>query len=250
MIEPDKEGWQFSGSYGRIRKQTEPRIAVMTRGILIVGTESSLSTAVAAEAGKRVEQFAAAFIPGPVSGPDRIPAPGVDTALIPLVWNPGSPISARSLILAAVNRLEHIDEAILICTPPPVRKQADELCPSEIENLVNDHIKGWFFLVKEITALFKTRGSGTLALVLQDIAAGMKDEVVDLLGPSIAASFRAFAQGLLAASFGKSYGTLAFSGETGEDAAFASFIFKIIDEGGKRAVGKWQKFGKLGIFGR
>jgi hypothetical protein len=43
----------------------------MTRGILIVGMESSLSEAVAAEAEKRVEQYAAAFIPNRLSNPVR-----------------------------------------------------------------------------------------------------------------------------------------------------------------------------------
>ncbi|MDR1947813.1 MAG: hypothetical protein LBQ38_00300 [Spirochaetaceae bacterium] len=223
----------------------------MTRGILIAGTESSLSAAISGEAGRRVEQFAAAFIPSHISdpGPERLAAEG--SRLIPLSWNPGSPISARALVLAAVNRLEHIDNAILVCTPPSVRRPADELSPGDIEAIVNDYIKGWFFLVRELTIHLKTRGAGTLALVLSDIGtAGVRDETVDLMGPSVAASFRSFAQGLLAASFGKPYATLAFSTETGEDAGFASFIFKHVDEGGRRSSGKWFKFGKLGIFGR
>jgi NAD(P)-dependent dehydrogenase (short-subunit alcohol dehydrogenase family) len=229
----------------------------MTRGILIAGNESSLFAAIAAEAARRVERFAAALIPNRISGP--VPAPaeiaaagGAANARIPLSWNPGSPVSARSLALAAENRLEHVDEAILICAPPSVRRRAEDLVPGELETLVNDHIKGWFFLVRELALLFKERNQGALSLVLSDIGAGGgKDEAADLLGPSAAASFRALAQGLLTGSFNAPYQVFAFSSsEIGEDASFASFIFKIMEEDSRRNSGKWHKYGKLGLFGR
>lgn len=218
---------------------------------MIAGTESSLSAAIAAEAGKRVEQVAVACIPSHIADPgsERFQPSAGGSNIIPLSWNPGSAISARALTLAAVNRLGHIDDAILVCTPPSVRKQAVDLNLGEIETIVNDYIKGWFFLVKELTVYMKARGTGTLAMVLSDVGS-VRDEVVDLMGPSVTASFSSFAQGLLASSFGKPYYTLAFFSEIGEDSSFASFIFKHIDEGGKRSSGKWFKYGKLGIFGR
>jgi hypothetical protein len=220
----------------------------MTRGILIAGDESALSAAIMAEAAKRVERFAVAFIPGGLSGPAREDPPPASS--IPLSWNPGSPVSARSLTLAAENHLGHIDEAILVCSPPPVRKPAAALIPAEIEAMVNDHIKGWFFLVKELSAVFKSRNAGTLALALSDISpGGGRDDAVDLMGPSITASFRAFTQGLLAASFGEPYQVLGFSAaDTGEDRDYAAFIFKIIEEGGRRNAGKWHKYGRLPFF--
>jgi NAD(P)-dependent dehydrogenase (short-subunit alcohol dehydrogenase family) len=225
----------------------------MTRGILIAGIESSLSAAVAAEAGKRVEQYAAAFIPNKLAAPirDRTAAQPAGSGLVPLTWNPGSPISARTLVLAAENRLERIDQAILVCTPPSLRRQVEELAPADIDTVVNDHIKSWFFLAKELSAVFKTRGGGALALVLSNSGTGTeKGEIPDLIGPSVAASFGSFAGGLLASSVGKPYITMAFSCETGEDAAFAAFIFKILDEGSRRASGKWHRYGRFNLFGR
>ncbi|GHU08404.1 hypothetical protein FACS1894151_04240 [Spirochaetia bacterium] len=243
----------------------------MTRGILIAGTESSLAVAIAAEAGKRVEQYAATFIPSRIE-PERekslllkaeaqkteVPKPDLkpESAIaegggfIPLNWNPGSPISARSLLLAAENRLGQINEAILVCAPPPIRQQPETITPALIETVINDYIKGWLFLVKEITVLFKNRGAGTLALVLSETNFNIKDEEIDLLGPSVTASFRAFAQSLLAASIGKSYQTLAFSSDLKDDAGFAAYVFKLLEEGNKRYIGKWHKFGHIGIFGR
>lgn len=232
----------------------------MTRGILIAGNESSLSAAISAEAAKRVEHFASALIPNRLSehaagiagscgslADDSLP----EGAAIPLQWNPGSPIAARTLILAAENRLEHIDEAILVCAPPAIRRRPAEISPADIEIMVNDHIKGWFFLARELAQVFRKRKSGTLALALSDMGAGGKDDPVDLLGPSAAASFRAFAQSILSAAFDEPYLTMGFSSsEIGEESAFAAFVLKLIDEGNKRNNGKWHKFGRLNLFNR
>jgi hypothetical protein len=202
------------------------------------------------EASRRVEHFVSALIPNRASGADG-GKPAME-AQLPLNWNPGSPISARTLILAAENRLERIDEAILVCSPPAIQRQGGELIPLEIEIMVNDHIKSWFFLVKELTALFRAQKGGTLALVLADIPpGGDKDEPADLLGPSVLASFRAFMQSLLSLSPHEPYQTMAFTAtESEEETAFAAFIFKILEEGNKRNNGKWHKFGRLNFFGR
>jgi hypothetical protein len=226
----------------------------MTRGILIAGNESSLTAAMAAEAAKRVEQYAEALIPNRLSN-----SPGQGGTFyqlggnpIPLTWNPGSPVSARALVLGAENRMEHIDEAVLVCVPPSIRKSPALLSPADIEILVNDHIKGWFFLVRELAAVFKARQAGTLALVLSDMEpTSGRDDAADLTAPPAAAAFRAFVQGLLNASFNEPYHVLGFCAtETGEDAAFASFVFKTIEEANKKDCGKWHRFGKLFPFGR
>jgi hypothetical protein len=156
------------------------------------------------------------------------------------------------MVLGAENRMEHIDDAILVCVPPSIRKPPASLAPADIEMLVNDHIKGWFFLVRELASVFKARQAGTLALVLADIEpVSGRDEAADLAAPPAAAAFRAFTQGLLNASFGEPYHILGFSAsETGEDAGFASFIFKPIEEANKKDSGKWHRFGKLSLFGR
>jgi hypothetical protein len=223
----------------------------MTRGILIIGLESSLLTALAAEAGKRVERFAVALMPNRLAEAERVEARLGGTSRIALNWNPGSPISARTLVLSAQNRLGHIDEAILICTPPAVRSEVEELAPVFVETAVNDHIKSWFFLTKELCSAFKARGSGTLALVVSGLGSGTpRDDTADLVGPSVSASFRALSEGLLSASPGKPYQTMGFAAEAGDDSAFAAHVFKIMEEEGKRNTGKWHKFSKHGLFSR
>ncbi|MCL2231333.1 MAG: hypothetical protein FWC01_09585 [Treponema sp.] len=220
----------------------------MTRGIFIAGNESALCRAVEAETVSKVEQYAAALIPNRLSGAPKN-SPQEMAQRLSLDWNPSSPISARTLVLAAENRLERIDEAILICSPPSIRSSASEIPISDVEIMINDHIKGWFFLAKEIAALFSSRKRGTLALVFPDIAGASKDDSADVLGPSALASFRALTYGLLSAAHNEAYATVGFStSDAGNESAFAAFIFKTMDEISNRSNGKLHKFGKFSLF--
>jgi len=221
----------------------------MTRGIFIAGNESALCRAIEAETANRVEQFAVALMPNRLSGAVKN-TPRENEKRLPLDWNPSSPISARTVVLAAENRLEHIDEAILICSPPSIRSSASELPLSDVEIMINDNIKGWFFLIKELAAVFTSRKRGTLALIYPDIpSASGKDDTADVLGPAALASFRALTGGLLSASHSEPYVTVGFcTSDSGNEAAFASFIFKTIDDMTKRSCGKLHKFGKFSFF--
>jgi hypothetical protein len=244
----------------------------MTRGILIAGNESSLLAAIGAEAAKRVERYAEALVPNRLSGavpaasskPPHSPDNGLPSGKgadpgsggssgprIGVEWNAGSPLSAKTVVLAAENRLGQINEAILVCTPPSVRRKMTELHPADIEIMVNDHIRGWFYLVRELASAFRAKKAGTLALVYSEIASGGgKDETADLLGPAAAAAFRAFTQSLLAASRQEPYLTMGFSSsEPGEEKNFSAFIFKLLDGGSGKNNGRLYKFGRFGRFG-
>jgi hypothetical protein len=226
----------------------------MPRGIVIIGFDSALLKAIEAETARRVEQYAIAYIPKrPAGGEPRVTGvKPVDFsgARILLDWNPGSPISARTLVLAAENRLGHINEAIIVCNPPSVCYKAADLKFADVEMVLNDHIKSWIFLVKELTGVFKERGEGTLVMVYPELSvtAG-KEEAADLLGSTALASFRSFTRSLLAASLNEPYLTLGFAGtEAGDETGFAAFIFKQLEEASQRNNGKLYKYGKLGFF--
>jgi hypothetical protein len=228
----------------------------MTRGILIAGNESALTSAIELEAVRRVERYALALLPDRLSGDtakiglqSQFSA-GSAEKRVSLDWNPGSPISARTLVLAAENRVEQVNEAILVCDPPSVRTAAADLSMVNVEVMVNDYIKGWLFLIKELAILFRTHGGGVLALVYPETAGiGGKDDAADLLGSTALAAFRALTRSLLAAALSEPYLTLGFSGiEAGDDAGFAAYIFKQLDEGNRRSNGKLHKYGKIGLF--
>jgi hypothetical protein len=224
----------------------------MVRGILIAGDDSALSRAIEIETAKYAEHYAAALIPNRLTGANSQPktVPETENARIEIEWNPSSPISARTLVLSACNRLENIDEAILVCSPPSIRCAASDLQFTNVDILLNDHIKGWFFLVKELAAVFSERRRGVLSLVYSDnSASSSRDEAADLLGPCALAAFRALTGSLLVAAVNDPYITIGFSNsDAGNEAAFASFMYKHIDEASKRSSGKLHKFGKFSFF--
>ncbi|MDR2314733.1 MAG: hypothetical protein LBE02_09410 [Spirochaetaceae bacterium] len=218
----------------------------MSKGLLIAGNPSSLFSALCTEAAKRTEKYAAACIPrgGEAASLD---APAKQ---ITLDWNPGSPISTRAIIISAANKLKSIDNVILACVPPVYRRTVEGLSQAELDRFTDNNIKGWFFLVRELAVVFTARGSGALSFVLSEVQGGSRDEAPDLLGPSAAAAFRSFAQGVLNSSLNESCSIMGFSScEPGEESAFAAYVFKVLEEG-RRNSGKWHKHGKFGIFGR
>ncbi|MDR1307369.1 MAG: hypothetical protein LBK74_07325 [Treponema sp.] len=220
----------------------------MTRGIFVAGNESALFSAVGVEAVKRVERFAAAVISraGTEAETGNLRE---DTRRMALDWNPGSPISARALVLQAAGKLEHIDDAVLVCVPPAYRRSVEGLFPADIDRLIDDNLKSWYFLVRELLAAFRARKAGTLALALLETG-GQKNDAPDLIGPAVGSAFRAFAQNVLLSAAGAPYTAMGFScSEPGGENAFAAYIFKILDEG-KKNSGRWHKYGKLGLFGR
>jgi len=220
----------------------------MSRGILLAGNESLLFSSIAGEAGKRTEKFGAASIQGP-SAFSAENAIGDSGKKIPLVWNPGSSISGRTLLLSAENQLSRISDIILICSPPPLYSPVESLVPANIENHFSTQIKGWFFLAREIAIYFRERGSGTLALAIGESPPRSAESISDFPGAAAAASFRALAQELVFSAAGRPFLTMGFSfSEPGQENEFAAWMFKIIDEGSRKNSGKWHKFSKPGFF--
>jgi len=221
----------------------------MTRNILLAGNDSALSRAIEYEIVSQVEQYAVALIPNRLSGAQKTTA-FANAKRISLDWNPSSPISARTLVLAAENRLDKIDDAILVCSPPSCCTTTADLPLSDVEIMVNDHIKSWFYLVRELAVVFTSRLHGNLILVYPEIIpGGGRDDAADILGPAALASFRAFTSSLLAAAHNEKYITTGFStSDTGNEAAFAAYICKNINEINKRSCGKLHKFGKFSFF--
>ncbi|MCL2602560.1 MAG: hypothetical protein FWD91_07075 [Treponema sp.] len=251
----------------------------MTRGILIIGNESSLFSAAAAEALKRVESFASVSVPNRFPFPQGRSAPASEveasTGPIPLSWNPSNPISSRTLLVSAENKLKQINNAIVICSPPALYKTAESLTPEDIEILANDHIKGWFFLIRELILYFRRRGEGSLSFISPEIlggaeslgAAGIdaaaplqrfrhafsgggrsRNTPMDIAGPPASAAFRAFASSALAGA-GENFQVMGFtSADADSEAEFAEWFFKIIDEGAVKSSGRWHKYSRLKFF--
>ena len=227
----------------------------MSRGILLVGNESPLFSAVEGEALKRAESIVSVPIVNRITGSN---SPKEAEKAIKLPWNPSSAISAKTLILAAENRLKKISDAVLICSPPAVFKDPENLNPNEIEILVEDHIKGWFYLIRELILYFSNEKSGILALAVPEINAGLEsrskksnqvNNELDLLGPSAAASFYNYAQSIISSSILKPYRIIGFTGShAGLEDQYAAWLFKTIDEAEQKNHRSWQQYQRRGLF--
>ena len=227
----------------------------MSRGILLVGNESPLFTAVEEEALKRAESIVSIPIVNRITGGE---SPKQAEKVINLNWNPSSAISARTLVMAAENRLKQINDAILICSPPAVFKSPESLNPNEIEILVEDHIKGWFFLIRELLLYFSNAKSGILALAVPNINTAIEGRAkkgsavnseLDLLGPSASASFYNYAQSIISSSILKHYRIIGFTGsQAGMENQYAAWLFKTIDEAEQKNHRSWQHYQLRGFF--
>ena len=178
-------------------------------------------------------------------GNERPEGPADARNRVGLTWNPSSPISARTLILAAENRMEKIHNALIVCSPPGLYKTAETLLPEDIEIIVNDHIKSWYFVIRELSIYFKRQGQGSLSLIVQGI--NERSTQTDLLGPPAVSCFESFAESILGtARAEESYSIFGFRGiEAGSEGAAAPWIWKIIDREHKKDSGKWHSFPKI-----
>lgn len=220
----------------------------MTRGILIIGNTTPLTLAVSQEASKRLASHGLALL-GTIGQENPLQFPPPPTT-IPLTWTSGSAISARALVVSAENRLSQLDEALLVCTPPTLRIRPDQLDLALLSTMIDDHLKGWYYLVRELSRYFRQRKAGTLALILSEAYTETeKDENPDMLGPVLGSAYRALMQSLLASAATSPYRVLGFtSNDPAQQEDFASFIFKVLDEDNRRNTGKLHRFGKLNLF--
>ncbi len=220
----------------------------MTRGILIVGNTAPLTLALSQEAAKRIQSHGLALL-GPTDPDNPLQFPP-SPATIPLPWTPGSPISARTLLLSAENRLSRLDEVLLVLTPPTLRIRPDQIDPAQISPMIDDYLKGWYYLIRELFRYFRQRKAGTLALVLSEAPlVTEKEESPDMLGTVVGSAFRALMQSVLASTVTNPFRLLGFSGnDPSQHEDFAEFIFKVLDEDQKKDSGKLHRFGKLNLF--
>ena len=216
------------------------------RGILIAGNDSAMLRAVETAAAGRAQSYAAAVTANRFSGLAGSPVAGfTGKARIPLDWNPGSPVSARALVLAAENRLGRIDEALLVCSPPALPCPPEDLRHVDIEVLASDCVKGWLFLAKELAANFKARRHGTLALLYPRPPA---KPGADVLAATALSAFASLARWLLATLPGETCSVQAFANaKPGDETGFADFVFRRLAAGPRRTE-KPARYGRFPLF--
>jgi hypothetical protein len=203
--------------------------------ILIAGAGKDLITAIANEAGTHGVKTAAALIPCRSETGKTLETSNQ------LGWNPGSPISARNLILAAENRVGALSGGIIVCAAPGSADAAD-FSPAGIDFIVDNHIKSYMLLARELTRHFDTARKGVLGMVL------LEETSASILNVPVFSAFKSFTNSLLT-NLNTEYPRMAaFSHEEKSPILvneFAAYIFKTLFENKKLDSGRWFKFTKL-----
>jgi hypothetical protein len=213
--------------------------AVMDDAMLIAGQGKELIAALSAAAEKRGIKTTLAVIPGRNDGESS--GPGVaDGSAGPSAWNPGSPVSARSLVLAAENRIGPLSGAIVVCSAPNEAETRD-FSPAGIDMIVNNHIKSYMFLSRELIKYFQQKKQGTLALAL------LETPPQGLLTASVFGAFRSFSGSLLERSDTEHLRMASFLCDEKTPAPtneYAAYILKTLTENKKidRSLFKFAKF--------
>ena len=151
-------------------------------------------------------------------------------------WNRRSPVSARNMLLKAVNGFDAVDELILLGPPESQSTPLLQVGLGEIEDEIDTWLKGSLFLVREFLAYFYRRKSGSVALVAQ---AGGAD--ASSLEESVRSGFRGLSRSLLR-EYGSTPETLTVNGfeSPGSDPeSYAAFVRRHMEEKARGASGRW-----------
>ena len=221
------------------------RYYVSMGNILLAGMAGPLLTELTEEElalGNRVA------VTAPREEAERIPAGGKSAAtpqnLHYIAWNLRSPLSARTVVLDAFNALDSVDEAIIVFSADMEKEEFHEMSFADMEKTVDESIKSFFFLGKEVFSALRRQKRGALSFALHDGG-------VEVLPPpqaAAAAAFRAFASSLFAQYQNEPFGLYGYYSSAAQTRPFARFLSASAGRTEKSAR-RWVRFsGKQSLF--
>ncbi len=227
----------------------------MKKTILIAPFDGPIAAALAAEARASGWRVVLALRPeggeGPVPthAPDDTNGPSLAPALdsIVLSWNPGSFVSASTLLVAARTQAGEIDAAAIVADPAALRVDLLGGRPGEVEDAVLRATLGPAFLARELARRFGERQGGDILLFMGE----PPEDAPSAPAVSLAAgAFRGLGEGLFAAAREAPYAVYGVLEKSGAPDQAARFALRLLDERKSGKSGRWLRFGgKAGIFG-
>jgi hypothetical protein len=164
-------------------------------------------------------------------------------ALLVETWNRSSPISAKNMFLAALNRFGTPDEVLLIGHSHRSIPALHEASFETIEKSVDCWIKGNLFLLKTVLHSYLEKRRGTIALINE-----RSENSSSPLEGTIDRSFAGLAHSLLTAYSDHGVSVVAFESAVEQAEDYAVYIFRCLKETRGKTTGKWMRF-RRGIFG-
>jgi NAD(P)-dependent dehydrogenase (short-subunit alcohol dehydrogenase family) len=176
------------------------------------------------------------------SHPVRIDTPMIseDEDLLLIEWNRTSPISAKNVLLTALNRFDRIDETLLLFTPELEQKLLQETSAETMDRAVDTWIKGSLFLMKAVLELYTQKQGGCLALI-NHLPQG-EGGVLPPLESALRGSFTAAAGAVFASNSQRNVFVNGFESPSQKIEELADFIFDTMKDRGARVSGKWFRF--------
>jgi NAD(P)-dependent dehydrogenase (short-subunit alcohol dehydrogenase family) len=155
-------------------------------------------------------------------------------------WNRRSPVSARTVILSALNAFETLDEVVILEPPSPTSAPLHESASADIERAFDD-VKGPVFLAREVLGTFLARGGGVLCFVSGGPATGPVE-------CAVREAFRGMASALLAAPGSASIVANGFQCGAADPDEYAAFIDRTLEEKARKITGRWFTYQQRGGF--
>jgi hypothetical protein len=209
--------------------------------ILLAGKDSVLLSGLTAEA------LAAGNRVAVTSAPEAAPfseEPGETRNLRYIAWNPRSPLSARTVITETRTAFETIDEVIIVFSADTGRKEFHELSFADIEKTVDEDVKGFSFLTREVFGALQRQKKGILSFAHYDGGA----EVLSPLQAAASGAFRSFGSALFAQYQNEPFTMYGYYSSLGDSGTFAQFLMNLSGRTEKTAR-RWVKFsGRSGLF--
>jgi NAD(P)-dependent dehydrogenase (short-subunit alcohol dehydrogenase family) len=217
-------------------------IPAMARQLLIAGRNSALIDALVQE-GLNLKVRLLTTFDSNLDRPSSLDVPEDAAGSTP--WNRRSPLSARSVLLRAVNVLGTLDEAIIVYSSEDKFRPFHELTAAEMEAKIDADVKGYLFIMKEVLAHFMRQRRGTLSLVFQRPSESLGSP----LEASSAAAFRSIGDELFAAYQNEPIFLRGFESASDQPREFSQFVMTAAQEKPERSRGKWLRYtGKSGLF--
>ena len=213
----------------------------MGKTFLIAGTWAAVTMELIQGALSRKDRVVAALDPGTAQPPIE---PDWEKNLRYLPWSRRSPISSKTFVLNGANAFERIDEVLLVYDPGEGSRVLHETSLADIEENLDENLKGYFFLLKEVFTLFEKQRSGTISLIFCDKGA----EMLPPLEAASAGAFRALVPSLQQDYQNEGFLIRGFHSTVDQPKDFAQYILGFAERTEKTA-GRWIKYsGKTGFF--
>jgi NAD(P)-dependent dehydrogenase (short-subunit alcohol dehydrogenase family) len=205
-------------------------MAQMPRTVLVSEGDSPLGAILARlfiAQGARV----ALTVDRPAAGVGHRGDPVAERALLRILWNRRSPLSARTVLLDAINAFDAIEEIVILEPAVAAPALLQETGSAAIERAFDD-ARGPLFLAREALSYFQRRGGGVLCMVsggpsAAPLESGMRE------------CFRGVCTSLMSA--GGTGGLIVNGFQSGgvPPDEYAAFIDKTLEDKARKISGRW-----------